>query len=155
MQWPSVKLSPIENCFPKHNVCTANNVALIRFIPKNDLPLSGHFLALTAVFRKALTTVLTSFVALVLLRRETVYLTDPVYLFCSVSCSAASLGFIQATLEPHMRDFNLSPLYIGSMFVFSGATYGEQTFRQFSQKLHAFIHLTNLRDFCSNMGLHL
>jgi len=42
----------------------------------------------------------------------------------SVACSAASLGFIQATLEPHMRDFNLSPLLVGSMFVVSGACYG-------------------------------
>ena len=42
----------------------------------------------------------------------------------SVACSAASLGFIQATLEPHLRDFNLSPLVIGSMFVVSGGCYG-------------------------------
>ena len=37
-----------------------------------------------------------------------------------------SLGFLQATLEPHMRDFNLSPLLIGSMFVVQGAFYGNQ-----------------------------
>merc|ERR1719510_270258 len=42
----------------------------------------------------------------------------------SVACSACSLGFIQATLEPHLRDFNLTPLVIGSMFVVSGAFYG-------------------------------
>ena len=42
----------------------------------------------------------------------------------SVACSAASLGFIQATLEPHMRSFNMTPLIIGSMFVVSGGCYG-------------------------------
>ena len=42
----------------------------------------------------------------------------------SVACSASSLGFIQATLEPHLRDFHLSPLVIGSMFVVSGGVYG-------------------------------
>jgi len=42
----------------------------------------------------------------------------------SVACSAASLGFIQATLEPHLRSFNLTPLLIGSMFVVSGGCYG-------------------------------
>ena len=42
----------------------------------------------------------------------------------SVACSACSLGFIQATLEPHLRDFNLTPLVIGSMFVVSGGVYG-------------------------------
>ena len=46
------------------------------------------------------------------------------FLFSVVS-SAASLGFIQATLEPHMRDFHLSPLAIGSMFVITGACYGQ------------------------------
>jgi len=42
----------------------------------------------------------------------------------SVACSACSLGFIQATLEPHLRDFNLTPLIIGSMFIVSGGCYG-------------------------------
>jgi len=42
----------------------------------------------------------------------------------SVACSACSLGFIQATLEPHLRDFHLSPLIVGSLFVVSGGTYG-------------------------------
>ena len=42
----------------------------------------------------------------------------------SVACSAASLGFIQATLEPHLRSFNMTPLVIGSMFVVSGGCYG-------------------------------
>lgn len=42
----------------------------------------------------------------------------------SVSCAAASLGFLQATLEPHLREFELSPLLIGCLFVISGACYG-------------------------------
>jgi hypothetical protein len=42
-----------------------------------------------------------------------------------VACSAATLGFIQATLEPHLRDFNLSPMQVGAFFVISGATYGK------------------------------
>ena len=42
----------------------------------------------------------------------------------SVVSSAASLGFLQATLEPHMRDFHLSPVAVGSMFVITGACYG-------------------------------
>ena len=42
----------------------------------------------------------------------------------SVACAASSLGFIQATLEPHLRSFNMTPLIIGSMFVVSGGCYG-------------------------------
>ena len=42
----------------------------------------------------------------------------------SVAAASASLGFLQATLEPHMREFNLSPLLVGSMFVINGACYG-------------------------------
>lgn len=42
----------------------------------------------------------------------------------SVACAASSLGFIQATLEPHLRDFHLTPLQIGAFFVISGACYG-------------------------------
>lgn len=42
----------------------------------------------------------------------------------SVACSACSLGFIQATLEPHLRSFDLSALQIGAFFVISGACYG-------------------------------
>ena len=44
--------------------------------------------------------------------------------FLSVAAASASLGFLQATLEPHMREFNLSPLLVGSMFVINGACYG-------------------------------
>ena len=62
----------------------------------------------------------------------------------SVACAAASLGFIQATLEPHMRDFDLSPLLVGSMFVISGGCYGkankEKTFyRVFTDSVQAFL----------------
>lgn len=42
----------------------------------------------------------------------------------SVACSASSLGFIQATLEPHLRSFDLTALQIGAFFVISGACYG-------------------------------
>jgi len=42
----------------------------------------------------------------------------------SVACAASSLGFIQATLEPHLRDFDLSALQIGAFFVISGGCYG-------------------------------
>jgi MFS family permease len=42
----------------------------------------------------------------------------------SVACAACSLGFIQATMEPHLRDFHMTPMVIGSMFVISGGVYG-------------------------------
>lgn len=38
--------------------------------------------------------------------------------------SSISIGFLQATLEPHLRSFKLSPLKLGLMFVLNGATYG-------------------------------
>ena len=41
-----------------------------------------------------------------------------------MACSACSIGFIQATLEPHLRSFNLTPLVIGSIFVVIGGCYG-------------------------------
>ena len=44
----------------------------------------------------------------------------------SVACSASSLGFIQATLEPHLRSFDLKPIIIGAMFVVSGGVYGKK-----------------------------
>lgn len=56
--------------------------------------------------------------------RQAVKVPSIVMAMYSVACSAASLGFIQATLEPHMRSFHLSPLVIGSMFVISGGCYG-------------------------------
>jgi len=42
----------------------------------------------------------------------------------SVAAAASSLGFIQATLEPHLRSFDLTALQIGALFVISGACYG-------------------------------
>ena len=34
-----------------------------------------------------------------------------------------SIGFLQATLEPHLRQFELSPVVLGLMFVINGGTY--------------------------------
>ena len=51
----------------------------------------------------------------------------------SVACAASSLGFLQATLEPHLRDFNLKPIIIGSMFVVSGGVYGK--IRKYSKNI--------------------
>ena len=34
----------------------------------------------------------------------------------SIVCAAISIGFIQTTLEPHMRQFNLSPVMMGKTF---------------------------------------
>ncbi|XP_014240079.1 MFS-type transporter SLC18B1-like isoform X2 [Cimex lectularius] len=41
----------------------------------------------------------------------------------TVVCTAISMGFIAATLEPHIRIFELSPISNGLMFVISGGTY--------------------------------
>ncbi|CAB3368781.1 Hypothetical predicted protein [Cloeon dipterum] len=41
----------------------------------------------------------------------------------SIVASSMSLGFIAATLEPHLRQFNLSPVLMGFMFIISGAMY--------------------------------
>jgi len=41
----------------------------------------------------------------------------------SIICAAISIGFIQATLEPHLRQFNLSPIMMGLMFVVNGGVY--------------------------------
>lgn len=37
--------------------------------------------------------------------------------------AASSSGFYNATLEPHIREFNLSPVCVGLIFIISGATY--------------------------------
>ncbi|MCL4158758.1 UNVERIFIED_CONTAM: hypothetical protein GTU68_050739 [Idotea baltica] len=37
--------------------------------------------------------------------------------------ASLSIGFVQATLEPHLRSLNLSPLQLGFMFVLNGAAY--------------------------------
>jgi len=41
----------------------------------------------------------------------------------SIICAAISIGFIQATLEPHLRQFGLSPIMMGMMFVINGGVY--------------------------------
>lgn len=41
----------------------------------------------------------------------------------SIIVTSMSIGFLQATLEPHMRRFNLSPVVLGLMFVINGGTY--------------------------------
>lgn len=41
----------------------------------------------------------------------------------SIVATSMSIGFLQATLEPHLRQFNLQPVVLGLMFVVSGGTY--------------------------------
>ncbi|KAK2718531.1 MFS-type transporter SLC18B1-like isoform X2 [Artemia franciscana] len=42
---------------------------------------------------------------------------------CTIVVSAISTGFIATTLEPHLRQFNLSHAQIGSVFMIEGGTY--------------------------------
>ena len=42
----------------------------------------------------------------------------------AIIASSISIGFLQATLEPHLRPLQLSPFQLGLMFVLNGATYG-------------------------------
>jgi len=42
----------------------------------------------------------------------------------AVFSGATAIGFIAATLEPHIRQFELSPVLNGSMFIISGGVYG-------------------------------
>jgi len=53
------------------------------------------------------------------------FLKVPAILLNSVAvvATAISMGFYSATLEPHIRLFNLSPIAMGMMFVISGGTY--------------------------------
>lgn len=41
----------------------------------------------------------------------------------SIIATSMSIGFLQATLEPHLRQFDLSPIVLGLMFVINGGTY--------------------------------
>lgn len=41
----------------------------------------------------------------------------------SIIATSMSIGFLQATLEPHLRVFNLGPVVVGLMFVVNGGTY--------------------------------
>ena len=40
-----------------------------------------------------------------------------------IGATSASIGFISATLEPHLRQFNLSAIWLGVMFVINGGVY--------------------------------
>ncbi|EEB18798.1 Chromaffin granule amine transporter, putative [Pediculus humanus corporis] len=42
---------------------------------------------------------------------------------CSIVVTSVSIGFLQATLEPHLRHFNFQPVILGLMFVINGGTY--------------------------------
>uniref|UniRef100_A0A6P7H5B3 MFS-type transporter SLC18B1-like n=1 Tax=Diabrotica virgifera virgifera TaxID=50390 RepID=A0A6P7H5B3_DIAVI len=55
----------------------------------------------------------------------------------SVVVSSMSIGFLQATLEPHLREFELSPIIVGLMFVINGGVYAMTTpiFGYFCDKL--------------------
>ncbi|XP_063837708.1 MFS-type transporter SLC18B1-like [Ostrinia nubilalis] len=41
----------------------------------------------------------------------------------SIICTSMSIGFLQATLEPHLRPFHFSPAVLGLMFVINGGVY--------------------------------
>ncbi|GBP93145.1 MFS-type transporter SLC18B1 [Eumeta japonica] len=41
----------------------------------------------------------------------------------SIISTSMSIGFLQATLEPHLRQFRLSPVVLGLMFVINGGVY--------------------------------
>ncbi|XP_046741786.1 MFS-type transporter SLC18B1-like [Diprion similis] len=41
----------------------------------------------------------------------------------SIIATSMSIGFLQATLEPHLRPFKLSPVVLGLMFVINGGFY--------------------------------
>jgi MFS family permease len=41
----------------------------------------------------------------------------------SIIVTSMSIGFLQATLEPHLRQFDLPPMVLGLMFVINGGTY--------------------------------
>ena len=41
----------------------------------------------------------------------------------AICATSASIGFIGATLEPHLRQFDLSPILLGVVFVINGGIY--------------------------------
>ncbi|KAF4531128.1 hypothetical protein B566_EDAN019101 [Ephemera danica] len=41
----------------------------------------------------------------------------------SIMSSSISTGFFSATLEPHLRQFNLTPVLVGLVFIVSGGMY--------------------------------
>lgn len=40
-----------------------------------------------------------------------------------ICATSASIGFISATLEPHLRQFDLTAVMIGVMFIINGGVY--------------------------------
>lgn len=52
-------------------------------------------------------------------------LSIPGVLVCSlgICATSASIGFLGATLEPHLRQFELSPILLGMVFVINGGVY--------------------------------
>lgn len=55
---------------------------------------------------------------------STVLKISDVWVTClSVIATSASIGFISATLEPHLRPFNLTPVVVGAIFVINGGIY--------------------------------
>jgi predicted MFS family arabinose efflux permease len=40
-----------------------------------------------------------------------------------IAATSASIGFISATLEPHLRQFNFNAILLGVMFVINGGVY--------------------------------
>lgn len=49
----------------------------------------------------------------------------PGIIACSMTiiAASASIGFLAATLEPHLRQFNLSPVLLGAIFIIHGGLY--------------------------------
>lgn len=49
----------------------------------------------------------------------------PGVLVCTfgICATSASIGFISATLEPHLRQFDLSAVRLGVMFIINGGVY--------------------------------
>ncbi|CAH2262331.1 jg26874 [Pararge aegeria aegeria] len=41
----------------------------------------------------------------------------------SIICTSMSIGFLQATLEPHLREFHFSPVIVGVIFIINGGIY--------------------------------
>ncbi|XP_041763407.1 MFS-type transporter SLC18B1-like [Anopheles merus] len=41
----------------------------------------------------------------------------------AISATSASIGFLSATMEPHLRQFDLSPILLGVVFVINGGVY--------------------------------
>ena len=42
----------------------------------------------------------------------------------SVACASASLAFLEATLESHLREYDMNSVQVGAMFIINGGVYG-------------------------------